>query len=112
MLWDPRREVKADPFELSTLITWLELWPLEKQYDYPEPGRCLLTQYFAAHGFLDVRVGRNHFYSGPRLYFLTDGFNEIAAGRGIREDWTFGHALGRARTMQSTINKRVHDSKE
>ena len=65
MLYDKRRDVKAEPFALTSLVAWLEKQPDDEAYDYNCNGKCLLSQYFIAHGFKNVLMWTDCFYHGP-----------------------------------------------
>lgn len=110
MLYDPKWEVKTDPFTLASLIAWLEQQPPDEEYAYYCGGKCLLAQYFTAMGFQNVWMFADGFWSGAMPVPgdvgwneasrrkegtpLPRGFNAIACGGHIR---TFGAALERAR---------------
>lgn len=112
MLFDPKWEVptetKADPFELGTLIDWLDQQPRDEKYDYYCNGECLMAQYFTAMGFEDVTMYASCFVHGRNVPSnmgeeecikagwttkLPVGFDNIAHN----SPRTFGYALARAR---------------
>ena len=98
MLYHPKwAETKADPFELSTLIAWLEKQPTEKTYCFMDNGGCLLAQYFTEQGFKEVSMGGTHIVHGPNrgdYQDLPPHMSSIAVGN----PRTFGAALKRARS--------------
>lgn len=95
MLFNPdwKKETKADPFALESLIAWLETQPSDRAYDYCYPETCVIGQYLQSQGV--------------EQYTLDDreldklGWHNIAQDRefsgGRAQDWTFGGALERAR---------------
>jgi hypothetical protein len=93
MLCDPQWEVKADPFSLDGLITWLENKPSGTQYNFHDRrGRCLLCQYLAD--------------AMPQAYWATayiklTRLNRATETLARQTPWTFGAALERARALQS-----------
>lgn len=95
--WEKNVETKVDPFALDTLIAWLENQPANKAYSYCSTGRCLLAQYFTAHGFANVSIGsttiRNTQIPDSRRKF-PDIFEHIVN----ESPMTFGAALKRAHT--------------
>jgi hypothetical protein len=103
MLYDKRwdQQTKADPFLLESLIAWLEKQPVRKRYCYLDHGRCLLGQYFAAHGFNDVHViGRYHphgahFIAREGTHAYPGEWDNLASAF----PRTFGGALKRARWL-------------
>ncbi len=52
MLYDPKWEapVKADPFSLASLIAWLEMQPVDGQYDYILSHDCVIAQWLRGAG--------------------------------------------------------------
>jgi hypothetical protein len=118
MLYDPKWEVKTDPFTLDSLIAWLEKQPADGTYCYDSNGCCILAQYFTAMGFKNVAIGSVKFYHGllPRAPLPRANeefpveFNDIAqsATRTFPfKKWgmnrhTFGAALARARHLAAT----------
>jgi hypothetical protein len=100
MLYDPKWEapVKANPFELSTLIAWLKTKEPDEMYCYTEAGSCLLSKYFHENGFPKFHCGptMGHWYRNVGDGRLPKHFNSIARGNGAPRDWTFGKALKRA----------------
>ena len=102
MLYDPKWEVKADPFTLDALISWLETQPADRSYPYSSARKCLLCQYFEAHGFRVVQMGSSSFYHGPRTarVELPEHFDEVACHW---RDQTCGGALRRARAYQRSL---------
>lgn len=95
MLYDPKWEVqtKADPFQLGTLIAWLEKQPANETYCYMSHGQCLLAQYFRAMGFDVGRIGGFSVILDGEKIFLPQDFSNIP----LFEPRTFGGALARAR---------------
>jgi hypothetical protein len=85
MLFEPKWEVKADPFSLESLIAWLEKMPAEKEYNWAS-ANCLLCQYLAEKGRNPMREYR---------LFNLDLRCDVAQAR----PWTFGAALERARKL-------------
>lgn len=99
MLYNPKWEIKADPFSLESLIAWLERQPAGGTYDYCDARRCVLCQYFRAVGFPAPIVAMNTVYPNAKLESgikFPTSFWTVAAGVGDRK-WTFGAALKRAR---------------
>jgi hypothetical protein len=93
MLYDPKWEQKtADPFNLDTLIAWLEKQPAAKEYNYQNAcGECLLGQYMAAHGISWSAENYMPFHDNKqftRVAFAFTGPNGAIS--------TFGAALARA----------------
>lgn len=98
MLYDPKWEVKADPFSLPSLIAWLEMRPKDDLYCYESTGRCLLAQYFKSCGYDNPCAGPDVIYYGPQLRKLIPtppAFQEVSFG----QPRTFGAALERARAI-------------
>lgn len=96
MLYDPKWEVKTDPFSLESLITWLEKQPGEKAYCFFANGGCMLHQYFEAMKLDIVWVGGLTYETDSgRRDLIPNGLDDIAA----IEPHTFGAALNRARSM-------------
>ena len=95
MLYDPKWQVKADPFSLDSLIAWLETKPAGASYDYMCNCNCLLAQYFAQAGFLNVEASGFHFYHAGGEHGLPKHFNEIA----VNSPWLYGAALARAKQV-------------
>lgn len=99
MLYDPKWELKNDPFALESLIAWLERQNQREEYCYSSTGDCLLARYFKEQGFINVIMAAKFFYHWPQpnaIYQvapLPPHFNDIAKGK-VR---TFGAALARAR---------------
>lgn len=89
------------PFELQSLIDWLDKQPARGKYDYSEPQACLICQYFDAIGIRYDTVDPYHWRSSERgdLRPLPEGFNDIAQ----RPPWTFGGALVRARALSDEV---------
>lgn len=93
------------PFSIESLIAWLEKQPGDKSYFYVSCDQCLLSQYFTACGFENVKMGIDTFDFGPRLREhagLPEHFNDI----GFQHPRTFGAALERAREVAA--NHREH----
>jgi hypothetical protein len=90
-----------DPFQLSTLISWLETRDPTKPYVYSSTNYCLLAQYFSEH-LGTCQVGYKFVYeiegSGGN-HQLPPGFDSIARGIGSVSDHTFGKALARAKAF-------------
>jgi hypothetical protein len=115
MFFDPgtKREVKADPLSLDSLIAWLEKQPSGEPYCFMSNGHCLLAQYFAEVYGHPVWVGGSRYnpagagpaYTGPSL---PADFNDVAYGRWFIQrgrvpsdtSRTFGGALNRARELR------------
>jgi hypothetical protein len=101
MLYDPKWELRHDPFALPSLIAWLEGQDPLEDYCYSSTGECLLARYFTARGFNKVIMAAGFFYHWPRptaqyeITHLPPHFNDIAKGK-VR---TFGAALDRARAL-------------
>jgi hypothetical protein len=94
MLYDPKWEVKTDPYSLAGMIAWLEQQPAEQEYKWANCEDCLVGQYLSA--VLGppadyAEVSRRH---GK---FMRE--NPIAFRRGLAlaNPHTFGAALERAR---------------
>ena len=51
MLYDPKWEVKADPFSLADFIAWLETQPADERYDWHDVHGCACARY------AEVRTG-------------------------------------------------------
>lgn len=103
MLYDPKWEVKADPFSLESLIAWMEKQPAEKAYDYTHPSKCLVAQYLKA-------MGVKHFsLSVSELKQL--GWNRIV--NPLYGEHTFGGALKRTRALAAKwFSNAVHENHE
>lgn len=103
--WEKKIETKADPFDLRTLIAWLETQNSQKTYNYGCNGHCLLAQYFTDQGFAYVGMGGTRFSYGPdgnrQVQMLPPHFNRIAwaSGKTAPGEYTFGGALKRARAV-------------
>lgn len=108
MLYDPKWEVKTDPFTLESLIAWLEKQPDSERYDYTCNGHCLMAQYFTAMGFKGVEANPSSVIHRGGDFPLPKWFNAIALGGRCAHfaecnypngpsDRTFGAALIRSR---------------
>lgn len=102
MLYDKRwdKEIKADPFSLESLITWLEKQDPHAGYNYCDTRQCLLAQYHAAHG-TTLRVTA---LGGELPENSSDEYKAEWIARGHHctpHDRTFGAALERARALQA-----------
>lgn len=89
MLYDPKWEqkTKADPFELGTLIAWLETKAPSGEYEFMNcDGLCLMGQYMTACGVV---------WSDANYLRFAKHFTRIAVGN----PRTFGGALKRARAF-------------
>lgn len=96
MLYDPKweQQTRADPFTLESLIAWLEKQPADTAYDYCRPDICLVAQYLKAHEI------KNYSVASEELNRLIPGLHQIARDCiDSPQDWTFGGALKRARTL-------------
>src|ERR1043165_5434890 len=108
--WEQKTETKADPFQIGSLIAWLEQQKPLARYDYSCNGHCLLSQYFTAAGFKNVFMYPFGFTHGPQPLPIMNGpearlqpswtqlppqFDYIA----IEGSRTFGAALKRARAV-------------
>lgn len=89
-------ETKPDVFSLEGLIAWLEKQPAETTYnwlDMPCNGGCLIHRYLVAQGQSPTNdYGRFAECAGGR-----DADTKVA----MREPYTYGAALERARALQS-----------
>ena len=91
-----KTEVKADPFKLETLISWLEKQNPAAKYDF-WCLNCCLGSYFQAHGFDLLMIGTGTFTTrAKRSYNLPKGWNRIAQ----TEPHNYGAALSRARAIR------------
>lgn len=100
MLFDPKWEVKADPFSLESLIAWLEKMPVDGEYSWDDGTECLLGQWLRT---LDPKI-ECKFNTGNLYLYEVHGqpvdlakFETIAKLHYDRD--TFGAALERARKM-------------
>lgn len=101
MLYDPKWEVKTDPFTLESLIAWLEQQPAADTYDFFEWDGCLLARWLqtmdpAAHVAGHAFNGYAYTVNGKEVdlhKFRSIAFD--AAGN----NYTFGDALARARKL-------------
>lgn len=92
------------PFELKSLIEWLEKQPAEAEYDYSEPRKCLLWQYFRHIGFEGHGVIPGFYRASLCAEFksLPEGFESVASGGLFGPNGrTFGAALQRARLLDA-----------
>jgi len=103
MLYDPKWEIKTDPFSLDGLIAWLEKQPAAKTYCYMDTGGCLLHQYFTACGREVDGVGGTYIdFTDGTTWELSKSFAKVAQGKvGVTNRHTFGAALERARDALS-----------
>lgn len=107
MLYNKEWEGSKDPLSLDSLIGWLEKQPAAADYEYESTHHCLLSQYFTAMGYENVRVMPTGFAHGSSKRpigedwrALPAGFSYIALGYCINSNnWTFGAALDRARSL-------------
>lgn len=113
MLYDPKwdQQTKADPFKIETLIAWLEKQPAETEYCYFSNGKCLLAQYFQAHGFpLSEMRGDDLVTTDGQRITVPFSWDVLAQGQvyiesrdeflpGVSSERTFGAALERARKL-------------
>lgn len=101
MLYDPKWEVKADPFKLETLIAWLETQNPRTEYDYTNPQDCVLCRYFTAQGFKGVNVAQNllwHEGAAGHTKFPEAMWNVAYCDR---DPGTYGAVLKRARKISA-----------
>lgn len=87
------------PFELQSLIDWLEKQPAEAEYDYASIGNCLNCQYLRAVGFQVQYVG------GVTWNDLEGKWHDLPSALvniPKPKPWTFGAALSRARALLSS----------
>lgn len=107
MFFDPgtKREAKADPLSLDSLIAWLEKQPADQEYDYGCNGTCMLASYFRSvnPNFCSVGTSYASFFDGENFseWALPDGWDDIAFGDGGSR--TFGAALDRARALARAL---------
>ena len=91
-------EVKADPFSLDSLISWLERMPPAATYCYALYEDCLLAQWLKAT-FDDfgpsTKVMCYGYFAGGKHIDLTN-FEPIV----MADTRTFGAALERARDLR------------
>lgn len=103
MLYDPKWEVKADPFSLEALIGWLERQNPETQYCFHAWNDCLLAQWLRT-------IDANTYTGGAERFDvdLPSGFHYVVNGQVVNlhhfkeiahGDQTFGAALDRARKV-------------
>ena len=108
MLFNPdwnKKDVKADPFELGTLIAWLQGQYQHQRYDYRNCLTCMLARYFTEQLddgiYSDINVSKNFvtisthhivFPDKKKLEMLPPFFNWIAE----EVPHTMGAALKRA----------------
>lgn len=95
--WDKAR-TESDPFNIYSLIAWLEKQPEHQAYDYENcDGGCLLGLYMASLGFDwhgKVMGSKMRATFGDRGgQFKQAVYDHIARV----QPWTFGAALSRAR---------------
>jgi hypothetical protein len=92
MLFDLRKHSES----LDSLIAWLQTKDPTQRYNYCDPQRCLLCQYFnETFGVPVIATAKNYDVGGWRP--LPEHFDEVSYGNTTRADWTFGAALERAR---------------
>lgn len=96
MLYDPNWNKQPGKISLESLIGWLETQDPDTEYDWLNPGTCLLGQWLKATGhenYYDISRGitdtRSPFYI-KRLAVVA-----LVAERG--KETTLGKALKRAR---------------
>ena len=101
MLFDPKWEVKADPFSLESLIAWLEKMPADGTYNYISNGNCLLAQYLRSSGHRRVSVDGYSYYIEGTKQRISPTFRDIAMPEISWCFWrsTYGAALERARKL-------------
>lgn len=86
------------PFELRSLIEWLEKQPADGEYNYCDPHNCLLSQYFRGVGLPVSQVGAFDWIDTRGVkHNLPAGFKTTSQGIGLH--WHFGAALIRARAL-------------
>lgn len=90
MLYDPKWEVKADPFSFESFIVWLEKQPPERRYLTLPFNTCILATFAIAMGAKDAfdasyRLGNEKPFAS--VAFARDG------------DVSYGGALRRARAL-------------
>ena len=102
MLYDKKldKQIKADPFKLSTFVSWLETMPPNGRYRFDNcSGHCLIDQYITAVGIED----KDHAYRRTCIALFgteSDGWpNQRVAAL---DPQTFGGALKRARNLLTT----------
>jgi hypothetical protein len=104
MLYDPKWEVKADPFSLPHFIAWLERQPPERMYDFHNcTGGCLIGQYIASFpdGQYIASFPRVGYVVACLRLFGTDSLGKPNQDIAYEYPRTFGAALERARNLLS-----------
>lgn len=95
--WNKTPEVQPQSDILSTarLIAWLKKQPADAAYNYDNPSKCLLAQYFNQSGHPEVVLGNHyiHYFNGGTTVALPQAF--YAAATYLPH--TFGAALRRAK---------------
>ncbi len=111
MLYNTQWDSKLDPMSLDSLISWLEMQPKKRAYDYGSCSGCLLAKYFTAMGYKGVAMGERCMCYDPNAdngfwgtsVVLPAGFDGIARGAGYLDEpgHTYGKALERAKALQN-----------
>lgn len=89
MLYDPKWKDEPNLLSLDNLISWLEMQPAKRTYNYIDSSECLVAEYLKA-------MGQESFD-----YACLDDFSRdfaIVANSGDPVD-TYGAALNRARAL-------------
>jgi hypothetical protein len=87
------------PFELKSLIDWLEKQPADAEYDYLNNDDCLLCRYFRSVGLPlagVAPVGGSH-WTDDR--WESRPLPDTLRATSRREPWNYGAALERARAL-------------
>lgn len=100
MLYDPKWEIKADPFSFDNLVAWLEKQPSDKEYDWAAAGSCLLGQWCESNGLSGEDLFNKSIELGNWTGVANNKFADVALGN--LSECTFGAALERAREVSRT----------
>ncbi len=83
-------------FSLEGLISWLEMQPPETKYDYADPRKCLLLQYFKVRGVQAKGVAMNYWRDhADRKHDFPYEMKQVAENY----PWTYAAALTCAREL-------------
>jgi len=115
MFYDPKwdkPEGEVDPFNIDTLIAWLQKKPAYDTYNYTNCRSCMLAEYFREYGFWSVDVDYATSVHGNKP--LPAGWDNIASngynclnpeankkGKNYMSGWTYGKALARAKALKA-----------
>ncbi len=101
-------ETKHDVFSLEGLIAWLETQEPTTRYDFNDQRDCVLCRYLKSHGLpassWNDESGNDNYRRASALEGAATG-HILASAYHIKENWTYGRLLTRARALLSKSPK-------